>query len=158
MKTKHLLLLMFSGLLLVVLAPLLYAAPDAGLVLHVPDPATDGAGWLAYVYAMFVSHQAVGVTAALLTGLIWVVRLEKLKIVTALPWLTTRWGGWALNLGLSLVGWITHTLVIGQTPTGAGFLTALYASGGAAALWELIKDVKEKPVAEKAAAEATPPA
>jgi len=54
-------------------------------------------------------------------------------------WFTTRWGGWALNMGLSALGFMLLAPTISATVVAEGLLFGLTAAGGV----KLIQDVKD---------------
>lgn len=76
-----------------------------------------------------------------LMGLVWFIRREKGMIGKAIPWLTTRWGGWALAFGLAFLGSLADGLMHGSYSL-ATFLTSIYTAGTAVAGVHVIKDMK----------------
>lgn len=120
-------------------ALLLSAAAFAG---GIPDPSADP-GW--YLDAV---RQAVAAKAwAPLLGLAVLVvaavlRWQRVGLVSRVPWLATRAGGWCLNIGLALLGAVGPGLY-----AGAGWRDVLravvqagWAAAVAAGVLEAVKD------------------
>jgi len=106
-----------------------------------PDLETDAGGFLRLLYDAATSKQWGIVAGYVLVGLAFVVRKYALG---RFAWTQTRWGGFAIAVGLSLAGTFGLALATGADITGGLVLTALSTAMTAAGGWTWLQHAMEK--------------
>jgi len=116
----------------------------------IPDPTADPADWLKTVFNYAMKKEFIPLLAAILVGVVAFLRWKgkdgtpKIPIVKWVPWFGTKWGGWTLNLIVSLIGAI-GTALASVGPGGVTWgliLQAVLVAITAATGWQLWKDAK----------------
>lgn len=110
----------------------------------VPNPSEDLTGWAATTFKFFTSKEwgfALGAIIVLVVHL-----LRKLPNPFGWSWVewlkTNKWGGWALNIGLSAASAISSALLARQPITLVLLLSALTGALASAGSLEFAKDTK----------------
>ncbi len=107
---------------------------------EVAQPASD-VGLAQEFFSHVMSGEYLLAASAALMLVVWLARHQKLPLVKWLPWLSTKWGGWALSLGLSALGAVGTALASGGPVSGRVLLQAVFVALVSSAGWELKKDV-----------------
>ena len=98
-------------------------------------------GWVELLFKKVMAGEYLLAAAAGLMLVVFLARHERLPLVKWLPFLATKWGGWALSFALSLLGAVGTALLSGHAIDGSLLMQALYVALAAAAGWELKKDM-----------------
>lgn len=106
-----------------------------------PDPEADAGGFLRLLYDAATSKQWSIVAGYVLVGLAFVVRKYALG---RFAWTQTRWGGFAIAVGLSLAGTLGLALATGAPVDVSLVLSALSTAMTAAGGWTWIQNALEK--------------